>query len=548
MRKIIFILKFVLLLSTFSFAGNYWTLIQDTVPKVILVDSFGNVGIGINNPNAKLDVNGSLNITGKILLNFNPGDSGAVLISRGSGLSPVWEVKPSLDYWQQGTNKIFYNKNNVEIRKTFINKGDYSEYPNQTYFNQWLPNYNSADISPPFTFTGGIFPNNSPNQHIQNYVYNFGSNLNPGGGQIIDSLPAYGLGFENTFYIDNIPYNEFHILAVDKFGIRQRRPITCLFSYDGSIINMSHHLTKWNLHDKDNIKQIFSINTTDEIWDYNGNGLRHVFNATNYSPIWQRKTNGQAFPLIGYKNDNILLGEDTSNATLQIGQSILIGVDNFQFDYIGNRLGDGTKNFSIGTDTSRYNSIIINTYNEKILNLKNGPNPVGWSLTSNANGDLSFVDGNSNLPSFSISSNMPTNAFRMFANGNLCLNGTDQTERLVVNGNIKLYGSLITNNNAGNIGMVLTSNGSAQAPTWSNNISKRYEEHFVLVDNQTSVILQQSITPVSNNEIPIEVYVNGIKYRYETIASGTRRFTYSGNVIIFSDVSTGDEIDVVYFK
>lgn len=49
----------------------------------------GNVGIGTNNPAAKLDINGDVNIQNRVLLNNAAGNAGQALISNGNASNPT---------------------------------------------------------------------------------------------------------------------------------------------------------------------------------------------------------------------------------------------------------------------------------------------------------------------------------------------------------------------------------------------------------------------------------------------------------------------------
>jgi hypothetical protein len=51
----------------------------------------GNVGIGTNNPTAKLDINGDVKIQNRILLNNVAGNAGQALVSNGNASSPTWQ-------------------------------------------------------------------------------------------------------------------------------------------------------------------------------------------------------------------------------------------------------------------------------------------------------------------------------------------------------------------------------------------------------------------------------------------------------------------------
>jgi hypothetical protein len=54
---------------------------------------------------------------------------------------------------------------------------------------------------------------------------------------------------------------------------------------------------------------------------------------------------------------------------------------------------------------------------------------------------------------------------------NIGIGTATPTEKLDVNGNLKLNGALVTNNTAGVVGQVLTSNGPNNTPTWNTGIS-----------------------------------------------------------------------------
>jgi hypothetical protein len=64
-----------------------------------------NTGIGTNNPQQKLDVNGNLNVSGNLLLNQTPGVAGQVLTTNGSGNS-VWAFP------NEFRNVVTYTANN----------------------------------------------------------------------------------------------------------------------------------------------------------------------------------------------------------------------------------------------------------------------------------------------------------------------------------------------------------------------------------------------------------------------------------------------------
>jgi hypothetical protein len=97
----------------FSFSG--YTFADDAAESYFDVNSDaatiatfrgnGNVGIGINTPANKLDVAGDVNFTGALKANYNPGASGQLLQSNGSGASPTWVSITNAGM----TNHIRYN-------------------------------------------------------------------------------------------------------------------------------------------------------------------------------------------------------------------------------------------------------------------------------------------------------------------------------------------------------------------------------------------------------------------------------------------------------
>ena len=87
------------------------------------IDSGGDVGIGITNPQYTLDVGGNINLTGGLYVSGSSGSSGQVLKSTGSGLT--WGTdntggSSGTTVWTKdsSTSKIYYNSAFVGINKT----------------------------------------------------------------------------------------------------------------------------------------------------------------------------------------------------------------------------------------------------------------------------------------------------------------------------------------------------------------------------------------------------------------------------------------------
>lgn len=523
---------------------------KDSIP-LVFIDSIGRFGLGTDNPQEKLDVNGNIQFTGHLIPNGIIGDSGAVMVSRGPLLPPIWDGNFRQGVWENLLDKILFDQKNVEVGKTLVNRGNY-DGSQHTIFNEWQPNIPSTPDLPPFIFTGGEFTNPLQGQP-NNYVFNFGSNIASGGGILKQGKPAFGLSFEQRFFIDNVAYNEFHILAIDSNSV-QRRPLTTIFAHDGSRNDWSNFVSRFNLHDKDGTKQVYAINTDSEIWSYDGNGLKHVFNTPNYQPIWQNINDGtgNAYPLIGYlgvspSDRRLQLGNPDAPISVRLGSSMEIGNTN-GMDYFGTAFGDGGSDLTFGIAGKRFNTIEFNTSYGIVASFKNTSNPNGWAIGLNAPGAMYIKDFTSNTIPFYLSTGMPDNSFYMSPTGNLSLGGIDNSQKLVVNGNVKMMGSFMPNNDAGTTGKVLTSQGVDQAPVWQNRISSRNEIQFVASGSQTEFLLEENIDPPSGTILPIEVYRNGIKLKYKSGTLGFRDFSYLNNTITMLPCAVDDEIEVIYFK
>lgn len=535
--------------TDFSERGLYDSF-SDTIP-VIVVDSSGKLGIGTMTPSEELDVRGNINFTGKLLANGVPGDSGAILMSRGPDLTPVWDHSFRPGVWLNLQNKIAYTEKNVEIGKTLINNADYEGSPH-TIFNLWKPKIATTPDLPPFTLTGAEFPNPIPGQP-NNYVHNFGINMSSGGGSYKPGSPATGLSFENRFFIDNMPFTEFHILAVDENG-NQRRPLTTISAFDGSRNDWSNFVSTMNLSDKDGTKQLYSINTDTEEWNYNGNQLKHIFRSTNYQPFWQTIPDGNEtiMPLIGYLGDNpgnirLQLGNPNGQMNVRFGNSLQIG-NSGGYDYFGTAFGDGASSLSFGFEGKKFSSILFNTTYGIVTKMVNNYNSNGWGIGLNEPGAFYLHDFSSNTVPFYLSGNMPDNSFFMSPNGNLCLGCIDATAKLHINGTLKLGGPVILNNLTGQTGQVLVSQGNSAPPVWATLKPMRYEETFIATQGQTAFTITQSLPLPDGNNIPIEVHRNGIKLKYTPGTPGYRKFTYLSNTVVISACFPNEEIEIVYFK
>lgn len=266
------------------------------------------------------------------------------------------------------------------------------------YLNLWKTSKSSLTHIPGFTFTGGEFANPSPGTQPNNYVYNFGSNFNSGAGLRIAGKPAYGLGFEDRFYIGGDPHSEFHVLAVDENGI-QRRPVTCTFKFDGTENNWSHFLKYWNMHDNSGTKQVWQLNTASEVWNFgSGNQFVQSYFTPNYQPFLQNDGTSNQRPLIGYLTtggSRLQLGNPSGNTIGRIGQSFDFG-SNPSFDYIGTALGDGALDFHLGIAGKKYNTFHVNANYEIMMRFTLPGNSNGWAHALNSSNGFYLYDYTNN--------------------------------------------------------------------------------------------------------------------------------------------------------
>ena len=89
----------------FRSAANQIAFSNNGTQSMVL-DASGNLGIGLTNPNYKLDVSGDINVTGALRANGSAGVNGQVLTSTGTGLA--WTDLPTAttQYWQLNSGTL----------------------------------------------------------------------------------------------------------------------------------------------------------------------------------------------------------------------------------------------------------------------------------------------------------------------------------------------------------------------------------------------------------------------------------------------------------
>lgn len=529
------IIRIIFFLLPFSLIQNIYT------QSSLYLSPTGDVGIGIDTPLTKLDVNGNLNLRGKFLINGIEGDSGVVMTYNGIG-GLQWDTSFKKGIWDLVNSNAKFGVGDVIIEKSLINNAYYNN-EGGVIFNKWMPNLEGPNYQPPFFFTGGRFPNIG---YGDNFVYNFGSNIGFGGGAYEKDIPGYGLGFENRFYINGKPFNEFHVLAIDQYGI-QRRPWYSLFSHDGTEVEMINQLSGLSLHDKDNTKQLYRIDTNGEIMSYNGVGFRHIFNTYNYSPIWQKNHFGVVCPLIGYKDNNLVLADDSIQCTVKLGSTLYLGYGTDSTDII--KPVTTGKSLQFGTLFNGYKNYNFKANTNNILEISNNLSSNSIQFNMESDGNFKLKESTFGNVAIEIMDSLMGKALTVFPSGNVAIGyNINGNHKLNVDGNVLITGNLIFTSDSIKPGQVLTFDSSGLPSSWANNIAKRYEEFFIAQSGQTSFVLNTNIDPITNNIVPIEVYLNGIKMRYTTGTLSLRKFNFQNNTVTLPALNQGDEVEIVYFK
>jgi hypothetical protein len=129
--------------------GHYLDINSDTA-FIATFRGNGNVGLGVESPLYRLDINGDINTNGLLRINGNAGTAGQVLTSNG-GVDPTWQ------------NSSFTNS--VRFAAIYIDDLTLSPSSNNVFTS--IYNYSPADIA---ITTGNITINKSGLYHIEGYM------------------------------------------------------------------------------------------------------------------------------------------------------------------------------------------------------------------------------------------------------------------------------------------------------------------------------------------------------------------------------------------
>lgn len=257
-------------------------------------------------------------------------------------------------------------------------------------YNSWLANATTSQHE--FRFTGGEFPNPLPLSQPNNYVWGFGPNLANGGTLHDPTKAAFGLSFENEFYIGGEPVMEFHHLFIGT-DLIQRRPFTSYFKKDGSYGAITNFISLYTIQDWDG-DEVLEINTVSGTTNYNNLTTKfiHNFRGQNYQPIWQRDDGPNLVPLIGYLTGKLQLGVQSSDGVVQAFNGTRIGRVGGS-DVVGSSI-DNSVNLEIGYTGARFSSVQVNTGSANVLTLKSSvnTNPFTFQLPGN---DAMYIYQNS---------------------------------------------------------------------------------------------------------------------------------------------------------
>jgi hypothetical protein len=208
----------------------------------------GNVGIGTNNPAAKLDINGDVNIQNRVLLNNAAGNAGQALISNGNASNPTWQdiAYSNNDRFMFTTASAIYTTgfNNLQFNTIYsyssaisysngvftVNKSGL--YSFNGHFTSLIEQATSNTEPPNINLIFKTNPPSAPQQRFYiydpinpNYLYNSPTNTNffeksvpisfnyylPAGSQFVLEYSVASAGAISSIIVHSLPL-EIHLI------------------------------------------------------------------------------------------------------------------------------------------------------------------------------------------------------------------------------------------------------------------------------------------------------------------------------------------------
>jgi hypothetical protein len=418
--------------------------------------SSGNVGIATTSPGYKLDVNGSMNVSGGLYVGYpspSAGTSGQVLTSSGGGAMSWTTVSGGgSSPWTISGSDIIYNTGNVTIGDYITHDGD-----SDTYFG--FPAYDQFTIR-----TAG-----SERFHINSSGYTtIGEDNDIGTGHrltVVDGSTSNNGSYadlvitnrnenNNARLLLGTPYNQGSTsgfkaaIIADGAGSASRSDLHfCLDNSTDNTLNATLSDSKMIIKYNGNV----GIGTTSPSYtlDVDGdinmstgssfriNGVAQTFGGGGGSSVWSLNS-GKAY----YNSGNVGIGESSPGAPLHIEcadtsipsqNGLLVKQTSYYYPAaIGIR--------SSSSDQDAFISFMINSDN------------TGWSYGVDAS--------DSNKMKWGYSTTRWNDTRMTLTNdGRLGINRTSPAYNLDVNGDMKLTGGLHVNGSYGSSGQVLTSSG-----------------------------------------------------------------------------------------
>ena len=160
--------------------------------------------------------------------------------------------------------------------------------------------------------------------------------------------------------------------------------------------------------------------------------------------------------------------------------------------------------------------------------------------TGNAAKSLIFMTGGT--------SQAANERMRIDGSGNIGIGTTAPTQKLDITGNLKVSGAFMPNNNAGNLGYFLQSNGTGTAPAWVD--ATPYLTSLAWMQNGNSVSAVKSFGTTSNYDLPF-ITNNTERMRLSAtgdVGIGTSTFNATNPEQLLVDAGTTTSVNAIVGK